>query len=109
MVRFIFFFILLINIEDIRGNIDTRIKKLEDKKFDAIILAAAGVKRLNLENKISLQPCLIFIDISFLLWADPIISKFKFFKNKDLKLLLNADKYSPSAFNKTESFKLLAT
>ena len=43
-----------INIEDIRGNIDTRIKKLEDKKFDAIILAAAGVKSLNLENKISL-------------------------------------------------------
>ena len=43
-----------INIEDIRGNIDTRIKKLEEKKFDAIILAAAGVKSLNLENKISL-------------------------------------------------------
>ena len=43
-----------INVEDIRGNIDTRIKKLEQKKFDAIILAAAGVKSLNLENKISL-------------------------------------------------------
>ena len=41
-------------IEDIRGNIDTRIKKLEEKKFDAIILAAAGVKSLNLEDKISL-------------------------------------------------------
>ena len=43
-----------INVEDIRGNIDTRIKKLEENKFDAIILAAAGVKSLNLENKISL-------------------------------------------------------
>jgi len=43
-----------INVEDIRGNIDTRIKKFEEKKFDAIILAAAGVKSLNLENKISL-------------------------------------------------------
>ena len=43
-----------IKIEDIRGNIDTRIKKLEEKKFDAIILAAAGVKSLNLEKKISL-------------------------------------------------------
>ena len=42
-----------IKIEDIRGNIDTRIKKLEEKKFDAIILAAAGVKSLNLEKKIS--------------------------------------------------------
>ena len=43
-----------INVEDIRGNIDTRIKKLEEKKLDAIILAAAGVKSLNLEKKISL-------------------------------------------------------
>ena len=43
-----------INVEEIRGNIDTRIKKLEEKKFDAIILAAAGVKSLNLENKIGL-------------------------------------------------------
>ena len=43
-----------IEVKNIRGNIDTRIKKLEEKKFDAIILAAAGVKSLNLENKISL-------------------------------------------------------
>ena len=43
-----------IKVEDIRGNIDTRIKKLEEKKIDAVILAAAGVKSLNLENKISL-------------------------------------------------------
>ena len=39
-------------VENIRGNIDTRIKKLEEKHFDAIILAAAGVKALALENKI---------------------------------------------------------
>ena len=39
-------------ISNIRGNIDTRIKKLEEGKFDAIILAAAGVKSLNLEKKI---------------------------------------------------------
>ena len=37
-----------------RGNIDTRIQKVEEKKLDAIILAAAGIKSLNLENKISL-------------------------------------------------------
>jgi len=43
-----------ITIENIRGNIDTRIKKLDEKKFDAIILAAAGVKSLKLDNKISL-------------------------------------------------------
>ncbi len=43
-----------IRVFDMRGNIDTRIKRLEEKKFDAIILAAAGVKSLKLEKKISL-------------------------------------------------------
>jgi len=43
-----------ISIVDLRGNIDTRIQKVEEKKLDAIILAAAGIKSLNLENKISL-------------------------------------------------------
>ena len=43
-----------ISVLNIRGNIDTRIKKLEDQKLDAIVLAAAGVKSLNLENKIGL-------------------------------------------------------
>ncbi len=43
-----------LKVKNIRGNIDTRIQKLEEKKLDAIILAAAGVKSLNLENKISL-------------------------------------------------------
>jgi len=39
-------------VSNIRGNIDTRIKKLEEGKIDVIILAAAGVKSLNLEKKI---------------------------------------------------------
>ena len=42
-----------LNIKLIRGNVDTRIKKLEQKKFDAIVLAYAGVKILGFENKIS--------------------------------------------------------
>jgi hydroxymethylbilane synthase len=33
---------------DIRGNIDTRLRKLRDGEFDAIVLAAAGLKRLEL-------------------------------------------------------------
>ncbi len=38
-------------IQPIRGNLDTRLKKLESENFDALVLAAAGVKRLNLDHK----------------------------------------------------------
>lgn len=38
---------------DLRGNLDTRIKKLENQEMDAIILATAGLKRLGLEQYIT--------------------------------------------------------
>ena len=41
-----------LKIFDLRGNVDTRLKKLDDKNFDAIILAAAGLKRLGYEERI---------------------------------------------------------
>jgi len=37
----------------LRGNLDTRIRKLEAKGLDAVILAAAGVRRMKLEDKIT--------------------------------------------------------
>ena len=37
----------------LRGNLDTRLKKLETGGLDAIVLAAAGVKRLNYERRIT--------------------------------------------------------
>ena len=37
----------------IRGNVDTRINKLNDKLYDAIILSYAGIKSLKLDQKIS--------------------------------------------------------
>ncbi len=40
-------------IEQLRGNVDTRIRKLDEGMYDAIILAAAGAKRLGLGNRIT--------------------------------------------------------
>jgi hydroxymethylbilane synthase len=40
-------------VESIRGNVDTRLRKLEDRNFDAIVLAAAGLRRLGLEGRIA--------------------------------------------------------
>ena len=37
----------------LRGNLDTRLKKLQKGEYEGIIAAVAGVKRLNLEDKIS--------------------------------------------------------
>ena len=42
-----------LNIKDLRGNVGTRLKKLDDGEYDAIILAAAGVMRLGLVDRIS--------------------------------------------------------
>jgi len=37
----------------LRGNVDTRLRKLEEEQYDAIILAAAGLIRLGLESRIT--------------------------------------------------------
>ena len=42
-----------VNCKLIRGNVDTRIKKLKEGLYDAIILSYAGIKYLQLENEIS--------------------------------------------------------
>lgn len=44
-----------LRILDVRGNVDTRLRKLDEGEYDAIILAAAGLSRLGLSQRIS-QP-----------------------------------------------------
>lgn len=41
-----------IKLDWLRGNVNTRLKKLDDGEYDAIILAAAGLKRLGFESRI---------------------------------------------------------
>jgi hydroxymethylbilane synthase len=41
-----------LKIEPLRGNLDTRLRKLDEGQYAGIILAAAGLKRLNLKDRI---------------------------------------------------------
>ncbi len=40
-------------VKELRGNVDTRLRKLDEGKYDALILATAGLKRLGLQNRIT--------------------------------------------------------
>ncbi len=42
-----------LRIAPLRGNLDTRLRKLDEGEYDAIVLAAAGLKRLGLESRIA--------------------------------------------------------
>jgi len=42
-----------LKIESVRGNLDTRIRKLDEGRYDAIVLAAAGLKRLGWAERIA--------------------------------------------------------
>ena len=41
-----------LQIKPLRGNLDTRLRKLDEGQFDGIVLAAAGLKRLGLQSRI---------------------------------------------------------
>ena len=42
-----------LTIESVRGNLDTRLRKLDEGRYDSIVLAAAGLKRLGWGNRIA--------------------------------------------------------
>src|SRR5262245_2285860 len=53
-----------LQISELRGNVDTRLRKLDDGQYEAIILASAGLIRLGLADRIAVQ-----IDIAEMLTA----------------------------------------
>lgn len=42
-----------LEIDPVRGNLDTRLRKLDEGQYDAIVLASAGLKRMGWENRIA--------------------------------------------------------
>lgn len=42
-----------LDIQDLRGNLDTRLRKLDEGQYDAIILAGAGLNRLGMQDRIT--------------------------------------------------------
>jgi hydroxymethylbilane synthase len=42
-----------VSVEPIRGNVDTRLRKLDEGQYDAIVLAAAGLRRLGWQDRIA--------------------------------------------------------
>lgn len=42
-----------LEVRSIRGNVDTRVRKVREGEYDAVVLAAAGVRRLGLEGAVS--------------------------------------------------------
>ena len=42
-----------VRVKDLRGNVDTRLRKLDEGQYDALILASAGLRRLGLSDRIN--------------------------------------------------------
>jgi hydroxymethylbilane synthase len=55
-----------LNVQDIRGNIDTRLRKLESEGFEAIVLAAAGLERLELNASGEYSPLFVLEGEAFI-------------------------------------------
>lgn len=53
-----------IEVLDLRGNVDTRLRKLDEEHYEAIVLACAGLRRLNLTERITQA-----LDLSIMLSA----------------------------------------
>ena len=90
-----------LQIDNLRGNVDTRLKKLDEGDFDGIILAAAGLKRLGYERRISeiLPTSLMLpavgqgaIAIETLASNSEIVDMLKFLNDSDTEAATNAER-----------------
>lgn len=90
-----------LQILDIRGNVGTRLRKLDENEFDALILAAAGVKRLGLEDRISeyfapqsLLPAVSqgALGIEMLADNEQVLSLIEALADKNTQLCVNAER-----------------
>ena len=65
-------------VKPIRGNIETRIKKISGENYDAIVLAQAGISRLGVDVKYTHYLLMIFLHlldrVQLLLLQEPMIS-----------------------------------
>ena len=117
--------------KDIRGNVDTRLKKLENAEYDGIILAAAGLERLRLnsDERFSLTyfdysdflpaPCqgIIAVESRKNDFVTPVINRindintfYSFETERYILELLNADCAMPlGAYSFTENGKITVT
>ncbi len=60
-VAFLKFFRDDIEIVNLRGNIDTRIRKMDELRLDGIVVARAGIERLNIKKKFFVLPKDLFV------------------------------------------------
>ena len=90
-----------LQIDNLRGNVDTRLKKLDEGDFDGIILAAAGLRRLGHERRISeiLPTSLMLpavgqgvIAIETLAGNNEVIDMLKFLNDADTEAATNAER-----------------
>ncbi len=90
-----------LNIQDLRGNVNTRMRKLKEENFDGIILAAAGVERMEwkdaITEELSYDLCLPAVSQGVIAVEtrsdDPeIISLVQLIHDKESEICVNAER-----------------
>ena len=90
-----------IQIVDIRGNVDTRIRKMNDQKLDGLVLAAAGLHRLGLKDLIThyfssdemvSAPAQGILAIEVKCGSDSLLSMLNQFSDNESEFVANAER-----------------